>query len=205
VNKEQVEESSMQWIKPVTLVGQHVILKPLEESHHLELSEAVQDGELWKLWCTSISKPENMLVEIHRRLALQQQGQMLPFTVFERHSGKVLGMTSFMNIDAAHHRLEIGSTWYRQSAQRSAVNTEAKQLLLSHAFDVLNCIAVEFRTSSFNFKSRAAIERLGAKLDGILRSHQIVKDDILRDTYVYSILQSEWSAVRQNLVFKLRR
>lgn len=195
----------MQWIEPVTLLGQHVILKPLEESHHLELSEAVQDGELWKLWYTSIPKPENMLVEIHRRLALQQQGQMLPFTVFERHSGKVLGMTSFMNIDAAHHRLEIGSTWYRQSAQRSAVNTEAKQLLLSHAFDILNCIAVEFRTSSFNFKSRAAIERLGAKLDGILRSHQIVKDDILRDTYVYSILQSEWSAVRQNLVFKLRR
>ncbi|MCJ8159973.1 GNAT family N-acetyltransferase [Acinetobacter zhairhuonensis] len=195
----------MQWIKPVTLVGQNVILKPLEESHHLELSEAVQDGELWKLWYTSIPKPENMLVEIHRRLALQQQGQMLPFTVFERHSGKVLGMTSFMNIDVAHHRLEIGSTWYRQSAQRSAVNTEAKQLLLSHAFDVLNCIAVEFRTSSFNFKSRAAIERLGAKLDGILRSHQIVKDDILRDTYVYSILQSEWPAVRQNLVFKLRR
>ena len=161
----------MQWIKPVTLLGQHVILKPLDESHHVELSEAVQDGELWKLWFTFIPSPENMLAEIQRRLALQQQGQMLPFTVFERQSGKVLGMTSFMNIEASHRRLEIGSTWYCQSAQRSAVNTEAKQLLLSHAFEVLNCIAVEFRTSSFNFKSRAAIERLGARLDGVLRSH----------------------------------
>lgn len=194
----------MQWIEPVTLVGQNVILKPLDESYHLELIEAVQDGELWKLWYTFIPTPERMLAEIQRRLDSQQNGQMLPFTVFERHSGKILGMTSFMNIDVAHRRLEIGSTWYRQSAQRSAVNTESKKLLLSHAFDVLNCIAVEFRTSSFNFKSRAAIERLGAKLDGILRSHQIVKDDILRDTYVYSILRSEWPAIRQNLEFKLQ-
>lgn len=194
----------MQWIEPVTLVGQNVILKPLDESHHLKLIEAVQDGELWKLWYTFIPTPERMLAEIQRRLDSQQNGQMLPFTVFERHSGKILGMTSFMNIDVAHRRLEIGSTWYRQSAQRSAVNTESKKLLLSHAFEVLNCIAVEFRTSSFNFKSRAAIERLGAKLDGILRSHQIVKDDILRDTYVYSILRSEWPAIRQNLEFKLQ-
>lgn len=194
----------MQSIEPVTLVGQNVILKPLDESHHLELIEAVQDGELWKLWYTFIPTPEQMLAEIQRRLDSQQNGQMLPFTVIERHSGKILGMTSFMNIDIAHRRLEIGSTWYRQSAQRSAVNTESKKLLLSHAFEVLNCIAVEFRTSSFNFKSRAAIERLGAKLDGILRSHQIVKDDILRDTYVYSILRSEWPAIRQNLEFKLQ-
>lgn len=192
----------MQWIESVTLVGHNVILQPLDLSHHQALSEAVQDGELWKLWYTSIPKPEQMLAEIQRRLDLQQQGRMLPFTVFDRHSAKVLGMTSFMNIDAAHRRLEIGSTWYRQSVQRSAVNTESKKLLLTHAFEVMNCIAVEFRTSSFNFKSRAAIERLGAKLDGILRSHQIVKGDILRDTYVYSILKNEWPAVRQNLAFK---
>lgn len=192
----------MQWIESVTLVGHNVILQPLDLSHHQALSEAVQDGELWKLWYTSIPKPEQMLAEIQRRLDLQQQGLMLPFTVFDRHSAKVLGMTSFMNIDAAHRRLEIGSTWYRQSVQRSAVNTESKKLLLTHAFEIMNCIAVEFRTSSFNFKSRAAIERLGAKLDGILRSHQIVKGDILRDTYVYSILKNEWSAVRQNLEFR---
>lgn len=192
----------MQWVESVTLVGHNVILQPLDLSHHQALSEAVQDGELWKLWYTSIPKPEQMLAEIQRRLDLQQQGLMLPFTVFGRHSAKVLGMTSFMNIDAAHRRLEIGSTWYRQSVQRSAVNTESKKLLLTHAFEVMNCIAVEFRTSSFNFKSRAAIERLGAKLDGILRSHQIVKGDILRDTYVYSILKNEWPAVRQNLEFR---
>jgi RimJ/RimL family protein N-acetyltransferase len=192
----------MQWIESVTLVGHNVILQPLDLSHHQALSEAVQDGELWKLWYTSIPIPEQMLAEIQRRLDLQQQGLMLPFTVFDRHSAKVLGMTSFMNIDTAHRRLEIGSTWYRQSVQRSAVNTESKNLLLTHAFEVMNCIAVEFRTSSFNFKSRAAIERLGAKLDGILRSHQIVKGDILRDTYVYSILKNEWPAVRQNLAFK---
>ena len=193
----------MQWVESVTLVGHNVILQPLDLSHHQALSEAVQDGELWKLWYTSIPKPEQMLAEIQRRLDLQQQGLMLPFTVFDRHSAKVLGMTSFMNIDAAHRRLEIGSTWYRQSVQRSAVNTESKKLLLTHAFEIMNCIAVEFRTSSFNFKSRAAIERLGAKLDGILRSHQIVKGDILRDTYVYSILKNEWPAVRQNLEFRL--
>ncbi|HEF0010796.1 TPA: GNAT family N-acetyltransferase [Citrobacter braakii] len=195
----------MQWIESVTLVGHNVILKPLDESHQLELSEAVQDGELWKLWYTFIPTPENMQAEIHRRLTLQQQGLMLPFTVFNRHSGTVLGMTSFMNIDAAHRRLEIGSTWYRQSVQRSGVNTDSKRLLLSYAFENLHCIAVEFRTSSFNFKSRAAIERLGAKLDGILRSHQIVKEDILRDTYIYSILRSEWPAVRQHLDFILDR
>lgn len=203
MNKEKIEESRMQWIEAVTLTGNNVMLKPLNEAHQLELSEAVQDGELWKLWYTSIPNPANMQVEIHRRLNLQQQGVMLPFTVFDRHSGRVLGMTSFMNIDAANRRLEIGSTWYRQSVQRSVVNTEAKRLLLGYAFEFLNCIAVEFRTSSFNFKSRAAIERLGAKLDGVLRSHQIVKEDILRDTYVYSILKSEWPAVRQHLDFIL--
>lgn len=195
----------MQWIESVTLVGQNVILQSLDLSHHQELSEAVQDGELWRLWYTFIPTPERMLAEIQRRLALQQQGLMLPFTVFDYHSGKVLGMTSFMNIDAAHRRLEIGSTWYRQSVQRSAVNTEAKKLLLTHAFEVLNCIAVEFRTSSFNLKSRAAIEYLGAKLDGILRSHQIVEGNILRDTYVYSILQGEWPAVKRHLESRLDR
>ena len=202
-NKEDIEETRMQWIEPITLVGHNVVLKPLDPSHQLELSEAVKDGELWKLWYTAIPTPEKMQAEIHRRLTLQQQGLMLPFTVFDCHSRKVLGMTSFMNIDVVHRRLEIGSTWYRQSVQRSAVNTESKKLLLSHAFENLNCIAVEFRTSSFNFKSRAAIERLGAKLDGVLRSHQIVKEDILRDTYVYSILKNEWPAVRQHLEFKL--
>lgn len=189
----------MQCLKSVVLQGERIILKPLEFEHASALCDAVRDGELWKLWYTRIPSPEQMTAEIQRRLDLQQLGSMLPFTVEERDSGRLLGMTTFMNIEAEHRRVEIGSTWYSQSVQRSYVNTECKNLLLSHAFDTLNCIAVEFRTSSFNFKSRAAIERLGAKLDGVLRSHQIVQNDILRDTYVYSILKSEWPAVQQHL------
>ena len=195
----------MSWLKPVTLVGKNIKLEPLSLEHELALREAVCDGELWKLWYTFIPKPELIHSEIKRRLELQQRGSMLPFVVIEQHSGQILGMTSYMNVVAEHRRVEIGSTWYRQSVQRSAVNTEAKQLLLKHAFEILNCIAVEFRTSSFNLKSRAAIERLGAKLDGVLRSHQIVQDDILRDTYVYSILKNEWPAVKQNLTWKLEQ
>lgn len=195
----------MPWLKPVTLVGKNIKLVPLGLEHELALREAVCDGELWKLWYTFIPKPELMHSEIQRRLELQHKGSMLPFVVIEKNSGQMLGMTSYMNVVAEHRRVEIGSTWYRQSVQRSAVNTEAKQLLLTHAFEVLNCIAVEFRTSSFNLKSRAAIERLGAKLDGVLRSHQIVQDDILRDTYVYSILRNEWPAVQQNLAWKLEQ
>ncbi|MEG0605546.1 MAG: GNAT family protein [Acinetobacter sp.] len=189
----------MQCLKPVVLQGERITLKPLKFEHAPALCDAVRDGELWKLWYTRIPSPEQMTAEIQRRLDLQQMGSMLPFTVEERDSGRLLGMTTFMNIEAEHRRVEIGSTWYSQSAQRSYVNTECKNLLLSHAFDTLNCIAVEFRTSSFNFKSRAAIERLGAKLDGVLRSHQIVQNDILRDTYVYSILKTEWPAVQQHL------
>lgn len=195
----------MPWLKPVTLVGKNIKLEPLSLEHELALREAVCDGELWKLWYTLIPKPELMHSEIQRRLELQQMGSMLPFVVIEQSSGQILGMTSYMNVVAEHRRVEIGSTWYRQCVQRSHVNTETKQLLLTHAFDVLNCIAVEFRTSSFNLKSRAAIERLGAKLDGVLRSHQIVQDDILRDTYVYSILKNEWPAVQQNLTWKLEQ
>jgi len=189
----------MQCLNPVVLQGERIILKPLEFEHASALCDAVRDGELWQLWYTRIPSPEQMTAEIQRRLDLQQLGSMLPFTVEERDSGRLLGMTTFMNIEAEHRRVEIGSTWYSQSVQRSYVNTECKNLLLSHAFDTLNCIAVEFRTSSFNFKSQAAIERLGAKLDGVLRSHQIVQNDILRDTYVYSILKSEWPAVQQHL------
>lgn len=193
----------MTWLTSQVLENDHVILKPLEIQHMEALIEAVCDGELWNLWFTHIPTPEQMGAEIQRRLNLQNQGKMLPYTVIEKQTAQVLGMTSFMDIEAVHRRVEIGSTWYRQSVQRTHINTACKQLLLSYAFDHLNCIAVEFRTSSFNFKSRAAIERLGAKLDGILRSHQIVKDDILRDTYVYSILKSEWAAVRQHLNFLL--
>lgn len=194
---------------PVTLIGQHVHLVPLSHDHHDDLVQAVSDGELWNLWYTAIPSPEGMATEITRRLDLQAQGSMCPFAVIDPASGRAVGMTTFMNIDGANRRVEIGSTWYRQSVQRGPLNTEAKRLLLSHAFESLNCIAVEFRTHFFNHQSRRAIERLGAKLDGILRSHQINAHPLsvgaLRDTCVYSIIAAEWPNVRTHLDFQLNR
>ena len=162
----------MTWLQPVTLKGARATLAPLDRSHHDDLREAVADGELWKLWYTTVPQPDAMAAEIDRRLKLQSEGSMLPFTVIDNASGKAVGMTTFMNVDAQNRRVEIGSTWYRKSVQRSDVNTQCKLLLLGHAFETLECIAVEFRTHFFNHQSRRAIERLGAKLDGILRSHQ---------------------------------
>src|SRR4051812_44672375 len=159
----------MTWLAPITLTGKHVTLEPLSQKHHDDLVEAVKDGELWQLWYTTVPRPEAMRTEIDRRLDLQQKGSMLPFAVIERASARAVGMTTYMNVDAVYHRVEIGSTWYRKSVQRTLINTECKLLLLTHAFESLQCIAVEFRTHFFNHPSRRAIERLGAKLDGILR------------------------------------
>ena len=189
----------------VTLSGRHASLEPLAAAHHDDLLEAVRDGKLWKLWYTSIPAPEGMRAEIERRLGLQQAGAMLPFAVRNRANGKIVGMTTYMNIDTNNRRVEIGSTWYARSAQRTPLNTECKLMLLTHAFETLGCIAVEFRTSFFNHASRRAIERLGAKQDGILRSHQRHSDGSLRDTCVYSILAHEWPAVKRHLEFKLER
>lgn len=190
---------------PVTLSGRHAALEPLSDAHHDDLFLAVRDGELWNLWYTSVPAPEGMRAEIERRLGLQQAGTMLPFAVRMRANGRIVGMTTYMNIDAKNRRVEIGSTWYAKSAQRTPLNTECKLLLLAHAFEALGCIAVEFRTSFFNHASRRAIERLGAKQDGILRSHMRHADGSLRDTCVYSILALEWPAVKQHLEFKLNR
>jgi RimJ/RimL family protein N-acetyltransferase len=194
----------MAFAEPVPLKGRHAVLEPLTPAHEAEAIEAVQDGELWQLWYTSIPAPENMAREIRRRLGLQEQGTMLPFAVRDAQ-GRFAGMTTYMNIDAANRRVEIGSTWYRRSVQRTALNTECKLMLLAHAFEQLDCIAVEFRTHWFNFQSRAAIARLGAKQDGVLRSHQIGPDGSLRDTVVFSILRSEWPAVRAHLQHQLAR
>ena len=197
------------FVPPVTLEGRHVRLVPLNASHHDDLVLAVRDGELWNHWYTSIPTPDGMAAEIQRRLALQAQGSMCPFAVIEPASGQAVGMSTFMNIDAAHRRVEIGSTWYRRSVQRTPLNTEAKRLLLGHAFEQLHCIAVEFRTHFFNHQSRRAIERLGAKLDGVLRSHQInphpLAPGALRDTCVYSIIASEWPNVKAHLDHQLSR
>lgn len=192
------------WPPNVRFAGQHVRLELLSADHAEALASAVRDGELWKLWYTRVPEPAQMRAEIARRLSLREQGSMLPFTVFDA-AGVAVGMTTYMNIDAANKRLEIGSTWYARRVQRSALNTECKLLLLTHAFEELDCIAVEFRTHRLNQQSRRAIERLGAQLDGVLRAHQRLPDGSLRDTAVYSILAHEWPAVRSNLDWQLRR
>jgi N-acetyltransferase len=193
---------------PITLQGKYAALVPLEMAHHDALCDAVRDGELWKLWYTSIPSPENMAKEIERRLGLQKLGSMNPFCILDSKSRPV-GMTTYMNIDQDNRRLEIGSTWYCKSVQRTAINTECKLMLLKHSFETLDCIAVEFRTHWFNHQSRAGIERLGAKLDGVLRSHQLNRHpdamNSIRDTCVYSIIANEFPAVKANLSFKLKR
>jgi len=195
----------MAWLEPVTLRSPRVTLEPLAQRHQADLVEAVRDGELWRLWYTTIPAPEKMGAEIDRRLGLQAAGSMLPFAVIDNAGAKAVGMTTYMNVDAGNRRVEIGSTWYRRSVQRSDLNTQCKLLLLAHAFETLSCIAVEFRTHFFNHQSRRGIERLGAKLDGILRSHQLAGNGTLRDTCVYSIIAAEWPTVKAHLDWQLTR
>ncbi|WP_217433593.1 GNAT family N-acetyltransferase [Caulobacter sp. S45] len=190
---------------PATLTGVHVQLKPLSLDQHDGLVAAVEDGDLWTLWYTSVPTPGGMRAEISRRLALQAAGSMAPFCVVDRQTGRIVGMTNFLNIDAGGPRLEIGSTWYARAVQRTPLNTEAKLLLLTRAFEELDCLAVELRTHVLNQQSRRAIERLGAKLDGVLRCHRRAEDGTLRDTCVYSITASEWPAVRSHLTWQLTR
>lgn len=193
----------MPWPDPISLHGDSVFLEPLSLARHDELVESVRDGELWKLWYTFIPSPEHMKADIEKRLDQQKKGTMLPFAVVASDTGKAVGMTTYMNIDAEARRVEIGSTWYRKQVQRTSINTECKLMLLTHAFENLNCIAVEFRTHFFNQQSRRAIERLGAKLDGVLRNHRRSSDGTLRDTCVYSIIASEWPTVRSHLRHQL--
>lgn len=194
----------MGWIEPITLAGRHVTLVPLEIAHGPALVEAASDGELWRIWYTSVPEPDGMDAEIRRRLALQDAGIMLPFAVLDA-DGVPVGMSCYGNIDATVRRVEIGWTWYARRVQRSALNSEAKRRLLSHAFETLGCVAVEFRTHFLNQQSRRAIERLGAKLDGVLRQHQLSRDGTLRDSCVYSIIAAEWPAVRSGLDWALER
>jgi RimJ/RimL family protein N-acetyltransferase len=194
----------MAFLESVVLKGAHASLVPLSQEHHDDLADAVRDGELWKLWYTLVPPPDGMKAEIARRLGLQAEGKMLPFTVLGA-DGKAAGMTTYMNVDAANRRLEIGSTWYRASVQRTALNTECKLMLLTHAFETLDCIAVEFRTHGLNNQSRRGIERLGAKFDGLLRSHAIMPGGTLRDTAVYSIIAGEWPMVKSHLNWQLSK
>ena len=193
------------FVEPVTLTGQRwVLLEPLAREHIPEITDAAADGELGGLWFTLAPRADAVEQWVDARLASQKPDEGLTFVV-RNLDGTLIGSSSYLNVDAANRRLEIGSTWYVTSARRSGVNSEAKLLMLGYAFDVLRCVAVEFRTHFFNFTSRAAIERLGAKLDGILRSHQVLPDGSRRDTVVYSILDIEWPAVRNNLRYRLDR
>jgi RimJ/RimL family protein N-acetyltransferase len=193
----------MGFVAPITLAGEYVSVEPLARTHLVALQEAAADGELWKLWYTSVPTVESMSADIDYRMALRERGAMMPFVVRRNTDQKIIGATTYMNIVAEHRRVEIGSTWYAKSAQRQPINTEAKLLLLSHAFEKLDCIAVEFRTNWHNRQSRAAIERLGAKLDGVLRSHMLGRHGELRDTCVYSITAAEWPTVKLGLRHKL--
>ncbi|MET3141168.1 UNVERIFIED_ORG: RimJ/RimL family protein N-acetyltransferase [Arthrobacter sp. UYEF2] len=200
----------MTLFEPLTLTGKHVILEPLRRDHHDGLVRATQDGELWGLWYTFVPTPRGMAAEIDRRLALQEQGSMLPFTTrlidpVSGGPGRIIGMTTYMNIDAGTPRVEIGSTWNAASVQGTGTNPDSKLLLLRHAFETLGCPAVEFRTHWLNHQSREAISRLGAKQDGVLRNHSRTADGVLRDTVVFSILEHEWPMVRNGLEHRLVR
>jgi N-acetyltransferase len=193
------------FIEPVTLRGALVTLEPLARDHAAALAAAAADGDLWRLWYTSIAPPERMPDYVATALEMRERLGAMPFVVRENATGAVVGCTRYFNVDAANRRLEIGHTWYARRVQRTGVNTECKLLLLRHAFEALSCIAVEFRTHWFNQASRAAIARLGAKQDGVLRNHQLMPDGSRRDTVVFSIVDGEWLAVKRHLQFQLER
>ena len=193
------------WPPEFQLDGDSISIVPSNAGHAADLAAVIEAGALDKLWYTMIPPPSAIGAEIERRLALRASGNMLPMTIISKTTNKAVGMTTYMNIDAANRRLEIGSTFFCKSVQRSAVNTECKLLLLRHAFEHLDCIAVEFRTHCMNLQSRRAIERLGAKFDGILRAHMIMANGTIRDTAVYSILASEWPTIKANLNWQLEK
>ncbi|HWU99062.1 MAG TPA: GNAT family protein [Oxalicibacterium sp.] len=195
----------MHFLDQVTLVGKRVTLEPLTEAHHDALVSAAADGELWKLWYTTVASPDDMRAYIATALDLRQKQSALPFVIRDNRTGHIVGSTRYMNVDGLNRRVEIGSTWHAASAQRTGINREAKLLLLTHAFETLYCIAVEFRTHWLNHQSRNAIAALGAKQDGVLRNHQRLADGSFRDTVVFSIIESEWPAVKNHLRHGLER
>lgn len=193
------------FIEPITLRGRHATLEPLGAEHLDGIRAAAADGELWRLWYTSVPAPAKTDDWLAIALSMRNDQGAMPFAVRDNRDGRVVGSTRYFNVDAANRRLEIGHTWYAQRAQRTAINTDCKLLLLTHAFETLGCIAVEFRTHWFNQASRTAIARLGAKQDGVLRNHQLLADGSKRDTVVFSIVDGEWPAVKRHLAFLLER
>lgn len=194
-----------QWLIPTTLTGKLVRMIPLEYGHRDALVEAASDGQLWNIWFTSVPSEETIDTYLDSAFQQQKAGTSNAFAIVHQASNQIIGSTRYCNMDLENYRLEIGYTWYAKSFQRTGVNTECKFLLLQHAFEVLSCIAVEFRTHWFNHPSRNAILRLGAKQDGVLRNHRISADGVIRDTVVFSILDREWKAVRKGLEYKMGR
>ncbi|WP_281613194.1 GNAT family protein [Flammeovirga sp. SubArs3] len=193
------------WLNKIELEGALVKLIPLKLDHKEELLNAASDGELWKLWFTSVPSINTIDKYLEKALEDYQLEKSLPFVVIDKKTNKVIGSTRFTNAVTHHKRVEIGYTWYAKSYQKTGVNTECKFLLLRHAFETLHCIAVEFRTHWHNQASRKAIARLGAKQDGVLRNHQIGEDGTLRDTVVFSIVRDEWAVTKKSLLFKLNQ
>ncbi len=193
------------FIEPVSLRGRCAALEPLAREHAAGLQRAAAEGKLWQLWYTSVPGPDATEAYIETALKMRNDLGAMPFVVRDNSDGEIVGCTRYFNVDAGNRRLEIGYTWYATRAQRTAINTECKLLLLAHAFEKLKCIAVEFRTHWFNQASRAALARIGAKQDGVLRNHQISADGSYRDTVVFSIIESEWPAVKRHLGFLLAR
>jgi len=190
---------------PVTLEGYGVCLEPLAPEHHDGLEAAAADGELWKLWFTSVPAPGEAAAYIDAALAGQQAGHMLPWAVRDLDSGSIVGTSRYHDIVSGIDRVEIGYTWYARRCQKTHLNTACKWLLLGHAFESLGCRVVGFRTDNFNFASQAAIAALGAKKDGVIRHHAVRRDGSVRDSVLYSIVAAEWPDVRRHLELRLAR
>ncbi len=193
------------WLHPIQLEGELVKLVPLQKSQKVDLAFAASDGKLWELWYTSVPSPKTIDSYLDIALSEQEKGNALPFAIIDKKNNTIVGSTRFLNIDAKNKRVEIGATWYGKKTQRTGINTECKYLLLKYAFENLNCIAVEFRTHFHNHPSRNAILRLGAKQDGVLRNHRVDEFGNLRDTVVFSILNSEWKTVKTSLEYKMNK
>jgi N-acetyltransferase len=191
--------------QPVALEGHGVRLEPLAREHHDGLAAAAADGELWKLWFTSVPEPEQTHAYISAALAGRDAGHMLPWAVREFASGAIVGSTRYHDVVPAIARVEIGYTWYARRCQKTGVNTACKLLLMTHAFEALGCAVVGFRTDNFNFASQQAIAALGAKKDGVIRHHHARRDGTVRDTVIYSILAAEWPDVKRHLELRLDR
>ena len=192
----------MSFVQPVILKDHGVRLEPLAAAHEAGLGEAAQDGELWKLRITSVPEPQEVRIYIETALKMRQAGDRFAFAVIDVATGRVLGSTSFHDILPAVQRVEIGYTWYAQSAQRSHVNTTCKLLMMGHAFDTLGCRTVGWRTDNFNFASQQAIERLGARKDGVIRGHAMRRDGTIRDTVMYSMTAGEWPEAKAQLLYR---